>query len=889
MQDELPRIKHKARNIALIYALFSSIWILSSDWLLKLLIHNDNLQTIQIGKDWIFVLITSRLLYGLVKRGLRSAQASYNLLQAITQGTTEAIFVKNLQGRYLTINPAGARILGKAIEEIIGKDDAELFPPEIAQKILFKDRQVIFSGQTQVSEDVIPVGNTMQTFLSTKDIYRNSQGKSLGLIGIARDITVQKSLLEQLKRKQERLQLQIDHMPLACIISDTELRTLDWNPAAETIFGYTKTEILGRNPCDFITPPAIHDKLNQIFQQLATGTTTLHGINENITKDGRIIICEWYNTVLTADGAVIGMLSMAKDITQQIHSEQELRSKDNLYRTLARNFPKGAVFLFDLDLRYTLAEGAGMAAMGLKTESFEGKTIWEALAPEICEMLEPIYRQALSGNATTFEAPLSDRLYLIQVLPVAHSSGEIYAGMSVMQDISDAVAAATQRKRTEAQLWRNAFYEPLTGLPNRALFLERLEQLILRAKHQEVGLFAVLLIQIERFDIVKYSLGHLVADQLIIAASRRLEQCLKPTDLLARLGSDEFVILHRNLQNIDDATSLAESLHASLTLPFDLDGREVFSTTHIGIALGGQNSTNKTPNQQAQDFLRAADIAMHDAKRSGKSRPALFNPKMQEQAVGRLQMEADLQRAVERQQFQVHYQPIVSLATGNITGFEALVRWIHPTRGMVSPAEFIPLAEETGLIQLIDRWVLREACFQLSAWQELFSPEIPLTMSVNLSSVQLAQLGLIERLDQIIKETGIQGHNLKLEITESAIMENATTGTVMLKQLKALGVQLSIDDFGTGYSSLARLHQLPIDTLKIDRSFVSQMGDDSESLEIVRTIITLAHSLEMDVIAEGVETTEEWQQLRSLNCEYAQGYFFSKPVACQAAEALLAK
>jgi EAL domain-containing protein (putative c-di-GMP-specific phosphodiesterase class I) len=248
-----------------------------------------------------------------------------------------------------------------------------------------------------------------------------------------------------------------------------------------------------------------------------------------------------------------------------------------------------------------------------------------------------------------------------------------------------------------------------------------------------------------------------------------------------------------------------------------------------------------------------------------------------------------LQRAVERQQFQVHYQPIVSLATGNITGFEALVRWIHPTRGMVSPAEFIPLAEETGLIQLIDRWVLREACFQLSAWQELFSPEIPLTMSVNLSSVQLAQLGLIERLDQIIKETGIQGHNLKLEITESAIMENATTGTVMLKQLKALGVQLSIDDFGTGYSSLARLHQLPIDTLKIDRSFVSQMGDDSESLEIVRTIITLAHSLEMDVIAEGVETTEEWQQLRSLNCEYAQGYFFSKPVACQAAEALLAK
>lgn len=885
MQEELPRIKHKARDIVLIYAFFSSIWILSSDWLLKLLIHESNLLTIQVWKDWIFVLITSRLLYGLVKRGLRSAlslQASYNLLQAITQGTTEAIFLKNLEGRYLTINPAGARILGLTIEEIIGKDDTELFAPEIASKIQATDRQVIFSGQTQVSEEVIPVGDTMQTFLSTKDIYCNSQGKPLGLIGISRDITEQKSLLEQLKREQERLQLQIDHMPLACIISDTELRSLDWNPAAEKIFGYSKVEILGKNPCDFITTPAMQDKVNQIFQQLAAGATTLHSINENITKDGRIIICEWHNTVLTADGAVIGMLSMAKDITQQVNSDQDLRSKDNLYRTLARNFPKGAVFLFDLDLRYTLAEGAGMAAMGLKTESFEGKTIWEALAPEICEMLEPVYRQALSGNATTFETPYGDRIYLVQVLPVAHSSGEIYAGMSVMQDISD-------RKRTEAQLWRNAFYEPLTGLPNRALFLERLEQLILRSKRQEVSLFAVLLLQIERFDTVKYSLGHSVADQLMIAASRRLEKCLPPTDLLARLGSDEFVILHRNLQDIKDATSLAESLHAALTLPFDLDGREVFSTTNIGIALGGQNSTNNTPNQQAQDFLRAADIAMHDAKRSGKARLALFNPKMQEQAVGRLQMEADLQRAVERQQFQVHYQPIVSLATGNITGFEALVRWIHPTRGMVSPAEFIPLAEETGLIQLIDRWVLREACLQLSAWQEIFSPEVALTMSVNLSSVQLSQLGLIERLDQIIKETGIKGHCLKLEITESAIMENATTGVVMLEQLKALGVQLSIDDFGTGYSSLARLHQLPIDTLKIDRSFVSQMGDDSESLEIVRTIITLAHSLEMDVIAEGVETLEEWQQLRSLNCEYAQGYFFSKPVARQAAEALLAK
>jgi EAL domain-containing protein (putative c-di-GMP-specific phosphodiesterase class I) len=282
-------------------------------------------------------------------------------------------------------------------------------------------------------------------------------------------------------------------------------------------------------------------------------------------------------------------------------------------------------------------------------------------------------------------------------------------------------------------------------------------------------------------------------------------------------------------------------------------------------------------------------MAMHHAKKLGKARHTVFNPAMQEQAVARLQMEADLQRAIERQQFQVRYQPIVSLETSQITGFEALVRWTHPTRGMVSPLEFIPLAEETGLIGLIDRWVLREACIQLAIWQQRFGADIPLTMSVNLSGVQLTQVSLIERLDQILRETGIDGRSLKLEITESAIAENAATGSVMLEQLKALGVQLSIDDFGTGYSSLARLHQLPIDTLKIDRSFVSRMGDDAESLEIVRTIITLAHSLAMDVIAEGIEMPQELEQLRSLQCEYGQGYFFSKPVDSNAAGELLTK
>jgi EAL domain-containing protein (putative c-di-GMP-specific phosphodiesterase class I) len=286
--------------------------------------------------------------------------------------------------------------------------------------------------------------------------------------------------------------------------------------------------------------------------------------------------------------------------------------------------------------------------------------------------------------------------------------------------------------------------------------------------------------------------------------------------------------------------------------------------------------------------LRAADTARHQAKMHAHSRHVVFNPTMHEQAVARFHLEADLRKAVEQQQFQVHYQPIVSLETGKITGFEALVRWIHPTRGMVSPVEFIPLAEETGLISFIDWWVLREACRQLDIWQQRFGAEIPLTMSVNLSGFQLSQLGLLERLDQILRETGVKGCNLKLEITESGLLKNASTGTVMLKQLKTLGVKLSIDDFGTGHSSLARLHQLPIDTLKIDRSFVSHMGHDDESLQIIRAIMMLAHTLGMDAIAEGVETQQQLEQLRSLQCEYGQGYLFSRPVNSLGAGELIA-
>lgn len=1071
MKDGLPGAKRLAGNIVFIYAFFSSVWILCSDHVLVLLTHNsEQLTQLQTVKDWVFILVTSALLYILVRSPVDSLQVSYGFLRAIIQGTTAAIFLKNLEGRYLLLNPAGARMLGTIVEDAIGKNDTELWEAEIASKIKEDENKVISSGQTRVNEEVFLIREQERTYLSTKDVYRNPQGWVVGLISIAQDITEQKQLLEELRREkedlaalstvttnsistlnleellkvllqriveamsadaavillkrddhlyvrasigiaeelrssdvvaigqgfagtiaatrqplyledaqtdscvtaikpgkirsmlgvplqshgelvgvlhldwlkihpqsngelhlleitaecctmailnaqlyertkqlQERLQLQINHMPIACIISDSELRVTDWNPAAAKIFGFSKEEVLGQKLCEQLTPEAVRPQLENNFRQLVAGEMTVHSVNENLTKDGSTIICEWYNTPLKeTDGTVVGMLSMAQDITERQRSEQELRKKDEQYRTLARNFPNGSVFLFDRDLRYILAEGTELPALGLSSASVEGKTFRETVAPEICNLLEPIYHQALAGIAAILEVPYTDRMYLVQVLPVTNSSGEIFAGMAVAQDI-------TERKQTEAQLWRYAYYDALTGLPNRTLFSERLGERIEEAKQGKTGLFAVLLLKLEHFEMIKYSLGHNVADQLMIATARRLESYLQPTVTLARVGTDEFAILLAQLKNSDEATDQADCIHRLLILPFDLQGREVFSTSSMGIALGGTeefkcvvsppeffpSSSQEIPepssaeelncSERPEDFLRAADTARHHAKVQAHVSHAVFNPAMHEQAVARFQLETDLRRAIERQPFQVYYQPIVSLETGKITGFEALVRWIHPTRGIVSPMEFIPIAEETGLISFIDWWVLREACVQLRIWQQAFAEDsTPLTMSVNFSGLHLAQLGLLERLEQVLRETGVEGRSLKLEITESGLLKNATSGTVILQQLKTLGVQLSIDDFGTGYSSLGRLHQLPIDTLKIDRSFVSRMGNEGESLEIVRAIMTLAHSLGMDAIAEGVETQEQLSKLRSLNCEYGQGYFFSRPVDSKAAEELLA-
>jgi diguanylate cyclase (GGDEF)-like protein len=423
-----------------------------------------------------------------------------------------------------------------------------------------------------------------------------------------------------------------------------------------------------------------------------------------------------------------------------------------------------------------------------------------------------------------------------------------------------------------------AFHDALTGLPNRSLFTEHLRIALERVHQNEKYLFCVLFLDLDRFKNINDSLGHPCGDELLILVARRLEGCIRQTDMVARFGGDEFAILLDAMEDFSDGILVAEKVQQTISEPFKLHNHEAVTTASIGVALSTSNYS------EAEDMIRDADTAMYRAKDRGKARYEIFDTTMHTRAVTLLRLESDLRRALEGQELCVYYQPMVLVATGELHGFEALVRWQHPERGLISPDHFIPLAEETGLILPLGLSVLREACSQLRTWQQWSLSERNLTMSVNLSSKQLIQSDLIDKVEEVLSESGIDPWKLKLEITETVVMENAELAAITLSRLRGLGVRLSIDDFGTGYSSLSYLNRFPVDTLKIDRSFIARMSQGDENLEIVRTIVTLAGNLGMQVIAEGVETEDQLHQLRLLKCQYAQGYLFSKPLAATDAD-----
>ncbi|NES18961.1 MAG: EAL domain-containing protein [Symploca sp. SIO3E6] len=590
-------------------------------------------------------------------------------------------------------------------------------------------------------------------------------------------------------------------------------------------------------------------------------------------------------------------------VLQREQLEKELPKNNEIYRVLVEETAR-------------LASVPLLAPNPIVETDLEGQILY--LNPEAIQLFPDLQD---TGVKHPF---LTELLSLVEILQQEGSlMREVKVGQAYYEQVLHFVEGMgclriygfdiTARRKAQEQLIYNAFYDQLTELPNRALFMDRLYQAFRRAQKyvpEELSghpyRIAVLYLNLDRFKLVNESLGEKIGDLLLRGVAYRLQTCLRPTDTLARLGGDEFAVLLEGIDSISEATNIADAIHQTLNSPFYLENSEVFISASIGIALNTTNEPNMILTEsnsnsttasftstridcvlQPEELLRHADIAMYRAKSQGHTRYELYDTAMQRNSAYRLQLETDLRRGIEREEFQVYYQSIVSLETGKITGFEALLRWRHPQRGIVSPGEFIPIAEETGLITPISWWTLREACRQMSIWQKQFPTTQPLTINVNLSCQQFTEPDLIDKIDQILQETGLMVGSLKLEITESVVMENPDWVKDVLLQLRQRKIFLCIDDFGTGYSSLSRLHNFPISTLKIDRSFVSRIGALGENLEIVQTIVNLAQTLGMDVVAEGIEVQEQVNPLIELRCQYGQGYLFSKPLDSDAAEGLL--
>ncbi|PZV10848.1 MAG: response regulator receiver protein [Pseudanabaena sp.] len=457
----------------------------------------------------------------------------------------------------------------------------------------------------------------------------------------------------------------------------------------------------------------------------------------------------------------------------------------------------------------------------------------------------------------------------------------IYDRDGNMIRVDGIVRDITAQKKAQQQLVHDAFHDALTNLPNRNLFMERVEQALIHSKRHLQYLFAVIFIDLDRFKMVNDSLGHLVGDQFLQVIAKILASCLRGGDTVARLGGDEFTILISDMNDTSEAVTIAERILNKFLQPIELATQTIFGSVSMGIAIGNREY------ETADELLRDADIAMYRAKVLGKGRYTIFDKEMYEQNLKTIHLDHDLRYALERKQFELYYQPIVHLSSEKLAGFEALIRWHHPERGLLLPIEFIPLAEETGLIIAIGDWVLNQACQQMHDWQSKFPEAKSLKMSINFTCQQIREKDLIEKLDRVLATTGINGNTLRLEITETSMMDQGEETIAKLELLRSRNIQLSIDDFGQGYSSLSYLHRFPVNTLKIDRSFVELMSLGGQNLAIIRTIIILAHALDMNVVAEGVEKLEQMTMLKQLGCEYAQGYFFSYPLLVADAEQMI--
>lgn len=783
-------------------------------------------------------------------------------LSTIIDNTLDGLLVIDLNGQVVFANRAAETLFGLGVEELIGRDFGIPFVTDGRTEIYLRhaDNHMVVTEMSVVNSDWL--------------------GQPAYLAAL-RDVTERLEAETALKQSEEQFRLMFELAPIGMALADPDGLFIKANQSLCNMLGYTEAELKSLSLTE-ITASEDLSMVRAFMRQLRAGDLSSGQLeHRHLTKQGTYLHTLHHTTLLRDEqNNPLQWVSQFVDITDRKQAEAALQIQEEQYRRIVETSAEG-IWVLDQQGVVQFANQQIAVMLGYPLETLQDTSVFQFVHQHDIPLLQDKLAARRQGVQERYDFRFrrydgSDLWVIVSETPLVDDKGNYIGVLGMITDI-------TERKLAEEQIRHIALYDPLTDLPNRSLFLDRLGHTIRRAKRRGTGyLFAVLFLDLDRFKLVNDSLGHLAGDELLVAIARRLEACLRPSDTLARLGGDEFTVLLENLVSEADAIHIAERINQTLQHPFNLNSHEVFINTSIGIALSHNGYS------YPEEFLRDADTAMYQAKALGKARYIIFNHEMHSQALERLQLENDLQRALERHELEVFYQPVVCLATGQLQGFEALMRWQHAERGLISPNIFIPIAEETGLIDALGYWILEKACRQVRTWQQQFPPYAQLTISVNLSSQQFRHPRLVQTVLDILQATGLPHDSLKLEVTESMLMENALTAAQILQQLAAKAVQISIDDFGTGYSSLSYLHRFSLHTLKIDSSFTRNLLSQTSDGEIAQTIVTLAHNLNMTVVAEGIENVAQMKKLRHMGCEYGQGFLFSPGLEASSIESLLA-
>ena len=659
---------------------------------------------------------------------------------------------------------------------------------------------------------------------------------------------------------------------------DPDLTIRFVNEAHARKFGTRPELLVGRSLADLLADGDVE----RLGAQLATLTPEQPSASFEVVStatDGLKRYHRWTDVAAFDEaGRVREYLSVGRDVTEQRRAEEALRTSEEQYRALVETTNEW-IWASDLGGNLTYTNGAVTRILGHPVDRIDGACVFGLVHPDDVAAFDETIASAVqdghgwSGLVLRWRHADGNYRYLeSNAALIVDEHGEPCGFRGADRDI-------TERKASERELTRLAFQDALTGLANRALFGDRLEQALRRASRDRRSV-AVLFLDLDNFKVVNDSLGHHVGDDLLIQVAQRISGCLRAEDTAARFGGDEFAVLIGDVVDEISAKAVSDRLTEALRAPFRIAGRDVVVTSSIGLALSSRD------RRDCESLLRAADLAMYRAKANGRARAELFDPRMAAEAADRLELEMDLREAIERNQLSLVYQPIVSIESGRVCAVETLVRWQHPERGMVPPGRFIPIAEEAGLIVSIGNWVLVEAIRQAAIWRRQADMP-PFILSVNVSPRQLRDPNLVQTVQRALATHGLAATQLELEVTESAVMDDPDEARARLEQLTSLGVRLAMDDFGTGYSSLSHLRFFPFDTLKVDRTFMRGLGEDEQTTAIVRGVLTLARSLGLVVVGEGIETLEQLEHLRALGCDRGQGYYLAPPLPAQTMQTML--